>query len=83
MLKIVKLTCLPNLVSLAQWEQVSPHYYSYYSYYTTPTIRARLAGPARLRKIPYFVFLIPFMRKKNSEKLLHYKKLNFFTLEIY
>ena len=51
MIKMANLTCLPNLVSLAQWEQVSPDYsYSSYYYSSTPTIRARLAGPARLRK---------------------------------
>ena len=52
MLKMVKLTCLvclPDLVSLSQWEQVSLQYYYYFYYYYTPIIRARLAGPARLR----------------------------------
>ena len=55
MIKMANLTCLPNLVSLAQWEQVSPDYYSSSYYYyssssATPTIRARLVGPTRLRK---------------------------------
>ena len=46
-----KWTCLPNMVSLAQWEQVSHHsYYSYSSsYYYTLKIRAN--EPARLRNI--------------------------------
>ena len=38
-LKSAKWTCLPNMVSLAQWEQVSYNYYSYSSSYNTLKIQ--------------------------------------------
>ena len=44
-----KWTCLPNMVSLAHWEQVSSSYYYSYASSQTPKIGAN--EPARLRNI--------------------------------
>ena len=66
-LKSAKWTCQQNMVSLAQWEQVSYNSYSYYSYSSSYTLKIRANEHTRLRNNKLYINSLARQNQREKE----------------